>query len=162
MIVFILFFVVTIGLIISMSKIDEQTEGTTTVYTATIRDVDITDTGKRVFAEIHTNEYTTALQISTNICQNIEIDKLRELGKEEQIFFAIENSKMEQMNQVEFINIISLETSAKGIFSIEEYNTYLHNSAHPARIISIVMALLFLFMSLRCCLKIKEIKSRNK
>ena len=48
MIVSLLFFVATIGLIVSMSKIDKQTEDTTTFYTATVIDVEVTDTGENV------------------------------------------------------------------------------------------------------------------
>lgn len=152
MIVSMFLFAATVGLIISMSKIDKQTENTTTFYTATVSDIDITDTGEKIFAEIHTKEYSTSLQISTNISKNIKMDDIRDLKNGQTIFFRIENIKVEQMNKAEFINITSLRTDAKDIFSLEEYNKYIHDSAYPTRIASIVMALLFLFISLFCYL----------
>lgn len=143
-------FVVTLGLIISISKIDKQTNETTTIYKATINDVFITDTGNNLFVEICTKEYDTSLKISTNISKNIKIDDITDLKEGQTIFFQIENIKVKQMNKVEFINITSLKTDTKEIFSLEEYNMYINNSAYPTRIVGIVMALLFLFVSIYC------------
>lgn len=156
MVVSLLFFVLTIGLMISMSKIDKQTEDTTTFYTATVVSVDITNTEENIFAEIHTKEYTTSLHISTNISKNIKMNDVRKLKNGQTIFFGIENIKARQMNKVEFVNITSLKTDAKDIFSLEDYNECIHNSAYPARIVSIVMASLFLSISLFCYLRIKR------
>ena len=119
-IVSLLFFVATIGLIISMSKIDKQTENTTTFYTATVTGVDVTNTGENIFAEIHTKEYKTSLHISSNISKNIRMDDVRNLRNGETIFFGIENTKAQQMNKVEFVNITSLKTDTKDILSLEE------------------------------------------
>lgn len=105
MIASLLLFVAMIGLIISMSKIDKQTEDTTTFYTATVIGVDVTNTGENIFAEIRTKEYDTALYISTNISKNIRMDDVRNLRNGETIFFGIENIKVHQMNKVEFVNI---------------------------------------------------------
>ena len=111
MIVSLLFFVATIGLMISMSKIDKQTEDTTAFYTATVIDVDVTNTGENVFAEIHTKEYNTSLYISTNIGKNIRMDDVSYLKNGQTIFFGIENIKVQQMNKVEFVNITSFKDS---------------------------------------------------
>ncbi len=156
MIVSLLFFVATIGLIVSMSKIDKQTEDTTTFYTATVIDVEVTDTGENIFAEIHTKEYNTSLHISTNISKKIRMDDVKNLSNGQTIFFGIENIKVQQMNKVEFVNITSLKTDTKDILSLEEYNRCIYNSAYPARIASIIMASLLFFISLFCYLKIKR------
>ncbi len=160
MIISLLLFVATIGLIISMSKIDKQTEDTTTLYTATVTDVNITNTQKNVFIEINTKEYNTSLHISTNISENIDIEDVKKLKKGQTIFFRIENTQVHQINEVEFVNITSLKTDTKDILSLEEYNKCIYNAARPARIASIVMASLFLFISLFCYLKI--IRQSNK
>ena len=156
MIVSLLLFAATTGILISMSKIDKQTEDTTTFYTATVIGVDITNTGKNISAEIHTNEYNTSLLISVNISKNISMDDVRDLKKGQTIFFGIEKKKARQMNEVEFVNITALKTDTKEILSLEEYNTCIHDSAYPARIAGIVLASAFLFLSLFCYLKIKR------
>ena len=160
MIVSLLLFVAMIGLIISMSKIDKQTEDTTKLYTATVIGVDFANTGENMFAEIKTKEYNTSLYISTNISKNIRMDDVRNLRSGQTIFFRIENIKVQQMNKIEFINIISLKTDTKDILSLEEYNKCIYNSAYPARIASIVMASLFLSISLFCYLKIERNKDK--
>lgn len=152
------FLVVTIGLIVSMSKIDKQTEDTTSLYTATVIGVDVTNTGENIFAEIHTKEYNTSLYISTNICKNIRMDDVTNLREGQTIYFRIENIKVPQMNKVEFVNITSLKTDMKDILSLEEYNKYIYNSAYSARIVSISMVLFFLSVAIFCCLKIKSNK----
>lgn len=159
MIVSLLFFVVTIGLLISMSKIDKQTESTTTFYTATVISVAVTDMGENIFAEIHTKEYKTSLYISENISKNIRMDDVRNLRNGQTIFFGIENTKVQQMNEVEFVNITSLKTDTEDILSLEEYNKCIHNSVVPARIAGVIMASFFLFISLLNYLKFK--RNRN-
>lgn len=158
MIVSMLFFIATIGLTISMSKIDKQTENTTKFYTATVNSVDIVDTGGSVFAEIHTKEYDNSWHISTNISKNIKMDDVRNLRNGQTIYFRIENKKVEQINEVEFINITSLKTDTKNIFSLEDYNEYIRNSAYPAKTASIIVALLFLFIPIFCYFKTRKIK----
>lgn len=156
MVVFLLLFVATVGLIISMSKIDKQTDATTTLYTATVTGVDITDMGDKASAEIHTREYRTSLYISTNIAKSIKMEDIRSLKDGQTISFRIENIKVRQMNEVEFVNIVSLRTDTKEILSLDDYNKFIYNSAYPARVASVVMALLFLTASLFCWLKIKR------
>ena len=159
MIISLLLFVATIGLTISMSKIDKQTEDTTTLYTATVTDVNITNTQKNIFIEINTKEYNTALHISTNISKNIEIEDVKKLKNGQTIFFRIENTQVHQINEIEFVNITSLKTNTKDILSLEEYNKCIYNAARPARIASIVMASLFLSISMFCYLKIIKRKT---
>lgn len=59
--------VVVMGLLVSMSKIDKQTEKATTLFKATISDISVTNTGKRTFAEIYTKEYKTVLYIANSV-----------------------------------------------------------------------------------------------
>lgn len=142
------FFVVMVSLLIFTSKIDEQTDKMTTFFTATVNEVEITDTGKRKFIKIHTNEYSTALYVSNDIINSINVEDISGLEKGQTIFFGIENTKTDQMNEVEFINITSLKSDKKEIFSLNDYNRFIHDSAYPARIVIIIMAVLFLFTAL--------------
>lgn len=144
----------TVGILFCMRNIDKQTEDTTTLYSATVETIKITDTGKHIYTEIHTKEYHAVLMISTNTTQNIDLNDIRNLQNGQRIYFRIENSKIGQMtnaadqsNNVNLINIISLETETKCIFSLEDNNKYFRIAAYPARIAGIVMALLFLSIS---------------
>ena len=150
-------FIITIGLIISMSKIDKLNEDNTTLFTATVKSVDVIDTGDEIFAKIYVNEYDTCLQISTNICKYIEIDDICKLKNGQTIFFRIENIKVKQVNKVDFLNIVSLKTNIQNIYSLGEYNNYICESAYPTRIISTTMALVFLFVSVLYFVKAKKI-----
>lgn len=154
-------FVAMIGLIVSMNKMDKLTEETTSSYTATVIGVDVVDTGVDVFAEIQTKENSTSLYISANICKKIDIDEIRNLRNGQTIFFRIENIKKQQMNTVEFINITSLKTDTKEIFSLEEYNKCMHSSVYPARIAGIIIASLFLSISILCYLKNQKTEKTN-
>ena len=148
MIIFALLFFVFIVLIISISKIDKQTENTTTLYTATVSRVNIVDTGRKIFTEIHTKEYKNSLLIDTDVNKNINISDVENLQSGDLIFFRIENIKVKQINSVEFINIVSLKTQSKEVFSLEDYNQYIFKSAYPARIICFTLALASLLVSL--------------
>lgn len=150
MILFFFLFLVMIGLLIVSSAIDKQTDGTTTLYTATVSSVDVTDTGNAVSADIYIREYDTSLYLTTSVCENIKMDDLRDLNEGEMIFFRIENIKVEQMNEVEFLDIVSLKTDKKEIFTLEQYNQYMRDTACPTRIAGFLFAFVFLGMSLRC------------
>ena len=159
LVISILFFIGAIGLMVFMSQIDKQTEDTTTHYTATVTETWINSIGNSIYAEIHTKEYTNALQISTNISKNINMNDVKDLKSGQKIFFRIENIKSDQMNQVDFINIVSLKTETKDIFSLEDYNRYICNAVYPARIASVALVLLFLFISLFFFFSIKRKKN---
>ena len=156
MIVSLLFFVILTGVLVSMYEIDKQTEDTTTLYIATIKNIHIAGTMENTYAEIFTNEYDSALRVSTNIASKIDIDSVKELNKGQMIFFRIENFKVEQMDQVEFLDIVSLSTNVKEIYNLDEYNEHIHNAAHPARVTGVVMAVVSLIVALFCCLAIRK------
>lgn len=156
LIISIVFFIGTIGLITFMYQIDKQTEDTTTYYSATITTTRIINTGENVSAEIYTKEYSTSLYITTTISKNIDMNDIRELKKGQKIFFRIENIKSAQMNKVDFIDIVSLNTDAKDIFSLDEYNRYMNSFAYPTRIAGVVLALLFMAISLFCIFLIRR------
>ena len=119
MIASLILFLVSIGLIISMNEIDKQTTDTTTFYTATVSNVDITDTGKNISAVIKTQEYDTDLHISVNICKNINMDDVSALKNGQTIYFTVEKIRAAQMNEVIFLPITSLETNTEEIFSLD-------------------------------------------
>lgn len=149
----IFFFMVMLGLMISLNTIDKYTEDTTTLYTATIDIVEITDTGRNIYCKIHVSEYDTSLQISTNISKNIEIDKLKGLEKGQIIFFRIDTDKTEQMNNVAFVDIVSLRTDDIELFSLDEYNSYIYDEAKPARILGFMLMLVSLIIFIMCILR---------
>ena len=148
--------VVVMGLLVSMSKIDKQTEKATTLFKATISDISVTNTGKRTFVEIYTKEYKTVLYIANSVCKHIEIDEIKSLKKGQIVNFRIENAKVEQMNQVEFINIVSLGTDFEECFSLEDYNEYIFESAIPSRVIGVVISSASLIVSIIFCWKTKK------
>lgn len=143
-----LFFCGTIGLIITMCEIGMLTEEKTTELIATVIDTELTNTGTDVFAEIYTKEYDTSLLISNNICNYMETDKLSDLKTGDTIFFRIENANLEQINVVDFINIVSLRSDRKNIFSLKEYNEIMSISAQPAQVVSVIVAIFFLVVFL--------------
>ena len=148
-------FVVAFGLIMSMDAIDKKTKNTTVLYTATISTVDITDTGSNIYCKINIKEYDTSLQISTNISKKIKTDEFKTLKQGQTIFFRIDTHKVEQMNRVAFVDIVSLRTDDKEFFSLDDYNLYIYEGAKPARIVGIAMALVSLIIFIMCIFKHK-------
>lgn len=144
MILSMLFFLGTVGIMISMTQIDQQTEDTTTDYSATVSNIQITDTGKSTYVAIQTKEYDSTLQISTNISDKLNMDDVRSLQEGQTIFFRVENTKAGQMNTVQTLNIVSLKTEQTDIFTLDDYNEDMKQAAYPARIASMIVALGFL------------------
>lgn len=161
MFVFLSLFVVTVGLILSMRNIDNQNENTTILHTATVDYIDVTNTGDSVYLEIYTKEYRTSLMISTNISWRINIEDVKNLKEGQTIFFRVEKTKANQINEVSFINITSLETETNCIFSLKDYNQIMHASAYPTRMFGSVMALIFLSISIFFYYKIKKTRPNS-
>ncbi len=156
LIISIVFFIGSIGLLIIMSQAYKQSEDTTTYYSATVSYINVTDTGESTYAEIYTEEYETVLEILPNICKNINMDDVKNLKIGQRIFFRIQNIKSNQMNEVFFVDIVSLRTESKDIFSLDEYNSYTKNSIYHPRIAAVIMAMFFLTIALNCFLSIKR------
>ena len=154
-------FIGMISLLVFMGDIDRQTDETSTTYTATVTGVEITNTGKDDIVEIFTKEYDNTLHISTNISDNINLNDIKDLEHGQIIWFRIENTMAQNLNKAAFVDIISLKTDEKIIFSLDEYNQYMRISAYPARIAGIVFSLLFLSISVFCFYKIKRNRTRN-
>jgi len=157
MIVSTLVFVVTLGLVVSLHGIDKQTEDTTTLYTATVSGVAVVETEKTMHIEICTKEYNTFLLVSTNISPNINLEDIKELKNGQTISFRIENRKVGQMDKVNFINIVSLKTDTKSIFSLEDYNEFVYDFAYPVRLAGISIVVLSLVTLVFCLFKTGQI-----
>lgn len=156
MIISMFLFIVTSGLIITMSKIDKQTEMTTTLYTAKVSRIEIIGTDENMYCEIHTQEYDTTLHISTNIIKNVNEDFLKTIKEGQMISFRIENAKVEQMNKVRFINIVSLKTDTREVFSLEDYNRYINKALLPTRITGVIFLLIFLTTSVCSYIRVRK------
>ena len=150
------FFLVTIGIFISMFQIDKQTEDITIEYSATVRRIHINNSVKNKWVQIETEEYDSSLYISVNISKNINMNKIIALKEGEKIFFRIENIKVKQMNFVDFVDIVSLKTETDDIFTLNDYNYFMRISARPARIANIIVALILLVVSVLCFVLIKH------
>lgn len=158
MVLSILLFAASVGILISMSNIDKQTTDTTIYYTATVIRTEITELGKDESASIYVEEYSSFLYISPSVCRYIDPDSVRALKSGQKIGFSIESLKAEQFGKVAFVDIVSLKTEEQDIFSLDEYNAYIHEAAFPARVAAAVMAAAFLAVALLC---FRGMKSSN-
>lgn len=140
-----LFFLGSIGIIFFMNKADKFTEEKIIEQRATLKDIEISNSNK-VFAEIYTREYENSFLISTIVCGKINLNDLRSLKKGDTLFVGIKKENEKLANQVEFIDIVSLRTESQSIFSLDDYNKYMNESARPTRIASVVLASIFLYI----------------
>lgn len=143
-----LLFFGSIGLHASIDFADNHTKENTTRFSATVDSIQVTNTGNKVYAEIHTKEFRTTLQISTNITKHISVDDVQRLLPGQSVFFSVQNTKVDHINEVEFVEIVSLETEAKTIFSLQDYNQIIATAAYPAKVATVVLASVFLLLSL--------------
>ena len=156
-IISVLLFVGSLGCAIFMFDVDKQTENTTTSYTATVKNVEINT--ETTSAMIYTNEYATCLHITSNIGKNIDLEDLRNLENGQTIYFQIENSYTQLLDEVAFLAATSLRSDEKTIFSLEDYNNYMQHQAFPARIVCGIVATVSLLATILCWQKIQHLKS---
>ena len=148
LIVCIVFFAGTIGLIYNVYRASKQSEQNTVLYTATVNTIQITDLGKEVYVKVYLVEYSNALIVATDVTKNIDLTKIENLNSGTKIYFRIESAKQDFINHVEFIDIVSLSTEQEVIFSLEDYNRYMEEGARPVKLAGTAVAFLFLLASL--------------
>jgi hypothetical protein len=144
------------GNLIIMTDFDKNTDENTVMFSATVSEITINDTGEQINAEIMTNEYSTALWISGTVCENINIDDIRDINKNQAIRFRMAESKANQIDYADFLDIISLETESKVLFSLEDSNEFFYKTALPARIVSIVADVAILAIVVFCIVSLRR------
>ena len=145
----IIFFLGTVGNIVQVTWLKKQSENNTTLYSATVAKVQIESfEGLYVSAEIKTEEYISNLFIPLIVLKNIRLLDINNLHEGQKIYFRVENSKVKSMNKVDFIDIVSLQTEEKDIFTLDDYNGNMKDFYRVAKVIPTVLALLFLLISI--------------
>ena len=153
-------FIGSIGLLIFVNAADEYTEDNTVEYAATISQVKPASFGD--YIEIQTNEHTSLLYISEHISPYLNEKQINNLEQNEAIYFRIDSRKNSQLDNVEFVDIVALRTDSEVVFSLSNYNDYIHTAFQPTRIAGVVIAaLLFtLFLGGVClCFKVTRQKT---
>lgn len=145
-----------VGLLISIRSEDNKTTENTTVYDATVAEIDCLEAEDNYEIVIHTEEYETDLRIPDSICADINIATINDIKNGDTIFFRIENYKVSELNQVGFFNIVSLRTDNQDIFSLSDYNRSIHYSVHSERIAGTVLVIALLALEVYLLNKIKK------
>lgn len=151
MILSIFFWICTIGiagLFVLLNNADKLTTKNTSEYIATVERSDITNTGEDLSIEIFTEEYNIPLYVSTNISSKIDVSLIESMTNSDTIIFRVENHLYEQIWAMDFLSIVSLKTSDNDIFSLDDYNMFMHESTKPARIANAILTCLFLILSI--------------
>ena len=129
------------GLQILMLDADKMTTQNTTQYTATIKSITIKNKSVPT-TRIMVEEFDNDLYISNNVLKFIDSNYLKYLTNGVEISFNIDNAKINQINNVEFIDIVALRLQDKVIFSLDDYNGYIRQTIKPARIVCGIFAIL--------------------
>ena len=151
-------FLGVVGILVAMNGVDKQSKKNTSEYSATVSKVEFLDTGENTNIQIFTKEYINSFLVTTNITPFIDIDYLKTLESDDKIVFRIENKKENQFNKVAFIDIVSLTVEEKDIFTLDDYNKYMGESAQPTRLAGTVVAGILLSISICCIATIKSIR----
>ncbi len=148
-----------IGLLLIINGIDKQNEENTMEFTAVVQSTQVTNANDHVYIEILL-EGNKKLLIQNSIGEKINVDSIQNLQSGELVFFRIEK-QMEEHYEAGLVNIVSLRTERDQIFSLDDYNTLIHETAFQARIAGIIAAAIFLILAflliwrLRCYKKKK-------
>lgn len=151
MILSIFFWICTIGmtgLFVLLNNANKLTTQNTSEFVATVERSVITNIGEDLSIEIFTEEYNIPLYVSTNISNKIDVSRIESMTNSDTIIFRVENHLYEQIEAMDFLNIVSLKMSDNDIFSLDDYNMFMHESTKPARIASAILTCLFLILSI--------------
>lgn len=150
-----------IAVLISMGKIDKQSEDTTTLFSARVSYVSVRNEGKTSYIEIGLYEYDNAIvlpMISSEITNEVIGIK-----RGEEVYFRVDNAKVGQMNIADYVDIVALRTETGNILSLEHYNEYMRALAKPGRISGCVAVLILTLIDISLAVSIiKQRRGNNE
>lgn len=122
--------IMSIIVTVDFKKNDRQSEGTTTAFSATVKNVVVTETETKLYPKIYVNESETCLLINS-ISKEINLDIVRNLQPGQKIYFRIEDYKAEQLDGAKIVDIVSLRTDTQVIYSLDDYNRHFNETVYP-------------------------------
>lgn len=125
-IILIMFIIVTVH----FKQNGRQSEGTTTAFSATVKNVVVTETETKIYPKIYVNEAETCLLINS-ISEEIDLDIVKNLQPGQKIYFRVENYKAKQIEEAKIVDIVSLSTDTQVIYSLDDYNRHFNESVYP-------------------------------
>ncbi len=156
-VVFFLIFIGMYGIVIMMRPLDKQTLATTSEISATVTNVEITNTVE-TYVRIVTEEYGDALHVSPAVIKKIGADKIISSLQSGEVFtFRVENNKLQRFAELDYAEAVSIKTAEEEILSLDEYNEYVREGLLPPRIIGITITCISLLMSIYCLLRLQGI-----
>ena len=124
--ILIMFIVVTVH----FKQNGRQSDETTTAFSATVKNVVMTETETKIYPKIYVNESETCLLINS-ISEEIDLNIVRNLQPGQKIYFRIENYKAKQLEEAKIVDIVSLRTDTQVIYSLDDYNRHFNESVYP-------------------------------
>lgn len=155
----VLLFVISLGMmgnIFLIKNVNKQTEETTKEIKATIECINKSFQGDDICFEISVKEFDTKLYISPDVCTKINIDDIYSLQEKQEIFFRIENIWWEEFEESSFVEIVSLKTSEKNIFSLKDYNESISKDTNVAQIMGLIVAVIFFLIAICNLIRYKK------
>ena len=114
------------------SSIANYSELNTQEYVATVSSIQIISNSKNKSIRIFTKEFSAYLETPSQAFHNI--DSVKILPNGEKIRFRIPSSQNLLLHTGTFVQMVSLETQAVTLLSLENYNAFLHEDISVALI----------------------------
>lgn len=147
------------GLLLIINGVDKQNEENTIELAAAVQSTQVTNANDHVRIEISL-EGNKQLLIQNSIGEKINVDYIEGIQKGEMVYFRIEKN-MEEQYEAGMVNIVSLRTERDEIFSLNDYNTFIHETVFQARIAGIIAATIFLILALLLIWQLRRYKKKN-
>lgn len=120
-------------------NVDNHTYANTVEFSATVTDAQIVKTNKKSHIKIFINEYCDYILISSNIADRINAEKIEDIQINSIAKFRIERKKIMHINNSDFVDVVSLSIDDDVIFSMDDYNKYMKESAITTRIVTVAL-----------------------
>lgn len=133
---------------------ESLSETNTTEFSGTVKNVATMGTGNDEYGIICTGEYESRLHIY-HINDFINTNDFISLQPGQMIYFRIENTWLDTFGEMNFVHIVSLRTNERDLISLNNYNNLMDKQQLIAIVVSIIAAILFLFIFIYCMLSLK-------
>lgn len=155
LIISLIFLVAMISVAINMNVQTHLSEKNTCELIATVEYISV-PTSQNQIATIYTEDFNCPLYIYGDIFSNLDSDKYNSLSKGSTIYFRVNKSLVQNINNIAFCYIVSLRTDENVIFSIDNYNEWQGQSVRNANITAIVFVLILISLCIYFIYQIKR------
>ena len=126
-------YICTFGLIVMINDDDKKSETNTDEFEATLTKVNVIESEGEIEVSIITDEFNALLTVDCPVTENVA-NHFRALKAGKTVYFRIDDVWSEQIDDIQFVSIVALQTDNRDILTLSDYNKMIAPEVNKVRL----------------------------